>query len=67
MKDDTFVYAFGHGYNDRALNGLLRKEQLYRRPWSNQLAWRLGWELANLFTRTPLRTATKARTGTGVL
>lgn len=56
MKDGI-IKAFCHGIEDRAAYGLLRAEQLYRRPFANRVAWRLGWELANLVTRQPLRTA----------
>lgn len=56
-KQDSICRAFVNGYQDRASYGLLRAEQLYRRPRSRIVAWKLGWELANLLTRTPLRTA----------
>ena len=50
--------AFWNGWIDRSAYGLLRREQLYRRPrYGLRCAWRLGWELANLVTHTPLRTA----------
>jgi hypothetical protein len=55
-KKDSVQKAFENGFVDRTLYGLLRVEQLYRRPWSSKVAWRVGWELANLFTKTPLRT-----------
>lgn len=56
-KRDSIKQAFQNGWTDRVAYGLLRKEQLYRRPWSRRVAWRLGWELANAFTDAPLRTA----------
>jgi hypothetical protein len=56
---DTIFRAFKNGVDDRRLYGLLRKEQLYRKPWTRRAAWRLGWELANVVTRRPLRTAKK--------
>lgn len=56
---DTIIQAFTTGYEDRHLYGLLRVEQHYRRPLSNRIAWRLGWEVANVVTPTPLRTAKK--------
>ncbi len=49
--------AFCLGVEDRHTNRPLRVEQLYRSPWTNRLAWRLGWELANMLTQRPLRTA----------
>lgn len=55
---DSFGTAFCNGIEDRHVNGLLRNEQLYRSTTQNQIAWRLGWEIANLLTRRPLRTAT---------
>jgi hypothetical protein len=58
-KPDTIKQAFTNGWTDRVAYGLLRKEQLYRRPWSRRAAWRLGWELANLLTDSLLRTQRK--------
>jgi len=60
MPDDTLKHAFVNGVVDRHAYGLLRKEQLYRRPWSRRLAWRIGWEFANLLTRRPLRTSKRS-------
>lgn len=54
-KQDSIAIAFNNGWTDRVAHGLLRVEQLYRRPWQNRAAWRLGWELANLLTEAPLR------------
>lgn len=56
-KNDTIGTAFCLGIEDRHVNGLLRKEQLYRSGWPQKLAWRFGWELANMLTTRPLRTA----------
>lgn len=56
MKDDTIGTAFCNGLDDRHAAGLLRNEQLYRRPWTRRVAWRLGWEIANMLTTRPLRT-----------
>lgn len=53
---DSIKQALMHGFKDRSKYGLLRKEQLYRRSWKQRVAWRIGWELANIVTRTPLRT-----------
>lgn len=60
-KDDTLSQALFNGWNDRHLYGLLRVEQLYRRPWTRRLAWRIGWEFANALSDTPLRTAKPKR------
>ena len=56
---DSLRQAFINGWTDRAEHGLLRVEQLYRRPLSRRIAWRLGWELANQIVATPLRTQRK--------
>jgi len=56
MKPDSIREAFEFGWQDRAVYGLLRQEQLYRRPWSRRVAWRLGWEFAHFMTKRPLRT-----------
>lgn len=58
---DALHAAFANGWNDRVLYGLLRVEQLYRRGWAQRVAWRLGWEFANLTTTTPLRSNKKPR------
>lgn len=60
MKD-TIGTAFCNGIEDRHVNGLLRNEQLYRREAQHRIAWRLGWELANLLSTRPLRTKGRAR------
>jgi hypothetical protein len=57
MPQDTIKQAFINGTVDRIQYGLLRAEQLYRRPWVLRWAWRCGWEFGNLVTRRPLRTA----------
>lgn len=59
MKKDSITTAFENGWIDRVRYGLPRREQLYRRPWTRRVAWRFGWELANLVTAAPLRTAKK--------
>lgn len=53
---DSFADAFLTGFVDRHVARLMRIEQMYRFPWTNRVAWRLGWEVANLMTRKPLRT-----------
>ena len=53
---DTIGTAFCNGIEDRHCNGLLRVEQLYRAGWWQRLAWRVGWELANMLTGRGLRT-----------
>ena len=54
---DTIGEAVCEGIVSRYEHGLSRAEQLYRRTWLHRLAWRAGWEFANLATRRPLRTA----------
>ena len=54
---DSIGHAFCLGFEDRHVNGLLRVEQLYRSGKGQRIAWRLGWELANMLTRRGLRTA----------
>jgi hypothetical protein len=54
--DDTLSNAFCEGIVDRHEHRLLRQENLYRFPL-RRVAWRLGWEVANLLTQRPLRTA----------
>ena len=54
---DTIGTAFCNGIEDRHVTGLLRVEHLYRRPLVNRIAWRLGWEVANVLTQRALRNA----------
>lgn len=60
MKVDTLGEAFCSGIVDRHEYGLLRAEQLYRTSKKNRMAWRLGYELANLLTQRPFRTAKRS-------
>ncbi len=60
MKD-TIGTAFCNGVEDRHTNGLHWYEQLYRKEAQHRLAWRLGWEVANLLTKRPLRSKGRAR------
>lgn len=60
--NDTVGHAFLNGIEDRHVNGLLRVEQLYRHGRSQRVAWRLGWEVANMLTRRPLRNAKRETT-----
>jgi hypothetical protein len=53
---DNIGTAFLNGIEDRHTHGLLRVEQLYRRPRRHKLAWRLGWWTAHLLTVRPMRT-----------
>ena len=52
---DSIGTAFCNGIEDRHVNGLHWYEPLYRSPLSRHVAWRLGWELANLLTGRALR------------
>lgn len=65
MKQDTFGEAVCNGFDDRYSAGLLRVEQLYRAGPVQKLGWRLGWELANMLTQRPLRTAKRPPAGEG--
>ncbi len=51
---DTIGTAFCNGIEDRHTNGLHWYESLYR-PKAQHVAWRLGWELANILTQRSLR------------
>ena len=57
---DTIGTAFCNGVEDRHVNGLLRVEQLYRQGPGQRIAWRLGWEVANILTQRGLRTDKRA-------
>ncbi len=58
---DTIGTAFCNGIEDRHVNGLHWYERLYRHGVGHHVAWRLGWEVANLLTRRPLRSKGRAR------
>lgn len=54
MRKEKLSTALCNGFEDRHSHGLLREEKLYR-AWHWHLAWRVGWELANVLTTRPLR------------
>lgn len=61
---DTIGTAFCNGIESRHVDGLLRVEQLYRSGPAQRIAWRLGWEVANILTQRALRNAKRStRTG----
>lgn len=55
-EKNTMGTAFLNGIEDRHSHGLHWHEGLYR-PTTLHVAWRLGWEVANMLTTRGLRTA----------